>query len=146
MPALKLCRCGKKIPLEQIRCEDCQVKHDEQERERHREYKHNRTDKDAQRFYSSKNWRTIQLKIKTRDYGLCKLCWSNNKVKYMDTVHHIVPLEECKDMGLMESNLISLCESCHKRIHKEYEDISTKRKAQEELNKIVKGEGEVKKF
>lgn len=120
MALLKLCRCGKQIPLGTTMCEECMQQHMINTKARHREYKWRRKDKEAQALYSSKRWKVVRDKVKARDNGLCKLCYSDNKIRYMDTVHHIITVEECKSLILEPSNLICLCEKCHQRVHNAY--------------------------
>ncbi|PHB82455.1 HNH endonuclease [Bacillus toyonensis] len=123
---LKICRCGKTILMEQGMCEACSVIAEEKRKQRHRDYKVKRMDIDSQKFYNSKAWRVTRARIKDRDNGLCQLCWNDSKVKPMNTVHHIIPLEENDRLSLVRSNLISLCEKCHQKVHKLY-DISTEK-------------------
>ncbi|AAO36630.1 HNH endonuclease (endogenous virus) [Clostridium phage phiCTC2B] len=131
----KLCRCGKVLDYTQKYCNDCSKKFEEQNRERYRHYKKNRKDKKEQRFYVSKEWTIIRDTVKQRDRGLCKLCLSKCNITYMDTVHHIEELKDCWDKRLDPGNLISLCESCHQKVHEEYKN--NKLDIQKELEKLI---------
>lgn len=134
---LKICRCGKTVPMEQVMCEECTVVNEEKRKRRHREYKVKRTDVEKQMFYTSKSWRSTRARIKDRDNGLCQLCWSENKVKPMNTVHHIIPLEENDQLALVRSNLISLCEKCHQKVHKLYNVRTEKFNVQKKLRSLI---------
>ena len=134
---LKLCRCGKTVPMEQGMCEACAVITEERRKQRHRDYKAKRTDTDNQKFYNSKPWRVNRARVKDRDNGLCQLCWSENKVKPMNTVHHIIPLEENDRLSLVRSNLISLCEKCHQKVHKLYDVRTEKFNMQKKLRSLI---------
>ncbi|HDR7324514.1 TPA: HNH endonuclease [Bacillus toyonensis] len=133
----KLCRCGKIVLMEQRICDECNVFADEKRKQRHRDYKAKRKDTDNQKFYTSKPWRVTRARIKDRDNGLCQLCWSENKVKPMNTVHHIIPLEENERLALIRSNLISLCEKCHQKVHNLYDVRTEKFNIQKKLRSLI---------
>jgi len=62
-------------------------------------------------FYQTDAWKSISKKIMIRDDFTCKIC----KVKGIKlNVHHIIP----RSIGGTEdnSNLITLCKSCHARM------------------------------
>ncbi|HBJ2612659.1 TPA: HNH endonuclease [Clostridium botulinum] len=148
MALKKLCPgCGKLIDYYSRYCIDCSNKYKEKNKIRHKQYKANRTDKKEQRFYVSKAWLRFREVIKQRDKGLCKLCLSKGNIKYMDTVHHIEELKDCWDKRLNPNNLISLCESCHKKVHIEHlkGDIE-KKEMQSILRKLIDGEGVCENF
>lgn len=54
-----------------------------------------------------KSWQETRKKVLERDGHVCKVCGSNKTLH----VHHIVKWRESKDDS--ESNLITLCASCH---------------------------------
>ncbi|WP_324287206.1 HNH endonuclease signature motif containing protein [Bacillus cereus] len=68
---------------------------------------------------------------------MCQLCWNDSKVKPMNTVHHIIPLEENDRLALVRSNLISLCEKCHQKVHKLYEDGKERFNTQKKLRSLI---------
>lgn len=139
MANLKICRCGKLIPYTQKRCEVCEAKQVEREAQRNREYKIARQDKDIQAIYNSKTWKITVRLIANRDKNLCRLCLSEKRISYYNTVHHIVELKEDITKAFIHSNLISLCESCHQKVHKAYKISKTnKQQMQEILFKILK--------
>ncbi|MNP55871.1 HNH endonuclease [compost metagenome] len=111
----------------------------EREAQRNREYKIARQDKDIQAIYNSKTWKITVRLIANRDKNLCRLCLSEKRISYYNTVHHIVELKEDITKAFIHGNLISLCESCHQKVHKAYKISKTnKQQMQEILFKILK--------
>ncbi|MDT9345599.1 HNH endonuclease [Clostridium perfringens] len=88
--------------------------------ERHKEYKRFRIDEKEQKFYSSSEWLNKRAIIKDIDNGFCILCLSNNEIRPMNTVHHIIELKDDWSLRFENNNLICLCESCHQKVHKSY--------------------------
>lgn len=78
-----------------------------------------RDDITSRPYYRGSNWTTIRKRIRGRDGYQCQICGKTEKDigKRMD-VHHIKPyrLFETDIEANVDSNLISLCPSCH---HKE---------------------------
>lgn len=70
------------------------------------------------KFYTSKAWQKKRLEILKRDKHLCKMCQRYMVNSEGTHVHHIVELEDDKSLALVNSNLITLCSSCHTRFHK----------------------------
>lgn len=62
-----------------------------------------------------KKWETVRL-LKLRDAPLCEMCEKNGKLVVATEVHHIVPVSEGGDCYMLD-NLMSLCHSCHMKIH-----------------------------
>jgi len=92
-------------------CDECTKKYGSLEKERYRRYRANRSDKEYQIFYTSKEWKKVRETIKQRDNGLCLLCWFKNKLFInLDLVHHIEELKENWNKRLKEDNLICLCD------------------------------------
>ncbi|WP_339326461.1 HNH endonuclease [Clostridium perfringens] len=105
---------------------------------RHKEYKQHREDIKEQSFYTSTEWKTVRLKIKARDNGLCLLCLDNNLITPMNTVHHITELKEDWNERFNRENLICICEACHQKIHKEYKvNNERKRVVQQQLKSLI---------
>ncbi len=103
---------------------------------RHSIYKKDRKDTKEQKFYSSKNWIKVRDIIKNLDNNLCLVCLDNNELNNMDTVHHIEELKEDWSRRFDKDNLISLCESCHQKIHKKY--LTNKLETQHNLRALIK--------
>lgn len=133
------CKCGKKIEYTQKMCDECTKKYGSLEKERYRRYQANRTDKESQVFYNSKEWKKVRERIKNRDKGLCLMClYIDNVITSYDYVHHVEEEKERKDLRLEEDNLICLCKSCHKEVHKGYEkSLNNKTKMQNELKELI---------
>ncbi|HHD2586278.1 TPA: HNH endonuclease [Clostridium perfringens] len=127
--------CNNLIGFNETYCSKHRV---ESNKERHKCYKVRRKDKDEQAFYNSKVWRITRASVLSRDNGLCQLCLREERVRLADVVHHIIELKERRELGLITSNLLSLCDSCHKKIHSKYKKGSvTKKNTQEELFNLV---------
>lgn len=129
-------KCGKIIPYGNPYCVTCQAIVDKNKKDTNKDYNRNRRDKDTQKFYDSKPWRTTSKVVKARDKGLCMCCLSKNRIIYYNVVHHIVPIEEDNSLALDINNLICLCHSCHAKIHAEYKTKS-KIELQNRLKEMV---------
>ncbi|WMJ78471.1 MULTISPECIES: HNH endonuclease [unclassified Sedimentibacter] len=68
-------------------------------------------------FYKTKRWRDKRVIILKRDSYLCKECLRYGKTTPATTVHHVNPLEHNRQLALVSKNLISLCETCHNKMH-----------------------------
>lgn len=75
-------------------------------------YKH---DPEIRKFRNSRAWRKKAEEIKERDKYLCQVCLKKNIINTRDlSVHHITPASESQVLRLENSNLITVCEKCHK--------------------------------
>ena len=88
--------------------------------------------KDKNEIYQSREWKELTI-LKKRANPLCEQCIKDGKaigipggyVKSVECVHHIIPIEtartkeEMRRLAFDWNNLMSLCKSCHARIHKE---------------------------
>lgn len=70
-------------------------------------------------FYRSNVWKNKRKRILERDKYDCQECKRYGRKVLATTVHHIKHLEEYPELALVNSNLISLCESCHNKKHPE---------------------------
>lgn len=68
---------------------------------------------EAARFRGRSQWKRKSIEIRTRDKGLCQHCKPMGKYAFDVEVHHIVKLEQDIRLGLVNTNLISLCKVCH---------------------------------
>jgi 5-methylcytosine-specific restriction endonuclease McrA len=68
------------------------------------------------RFYDSIEWEEIKKKILKRDNYLCQFCGSHKKLE----VHHILPFSLFPELRLTEWNLITVCQTCHKKLTKNF--------------------------
>ena len=70
-------------------------------------------------FYKSKCWQMKREHILRRDKYLCQNCKRYGRRTEAVTVHHIEHLEDRPDLALEDSNLVSLCNACHNKMHPE---------------------------
>ena len=74
----------------------------------------------SEKLYSSKEWKNIRQSVLNRDFYICQICNKPNS----KTVHHIVELTPANIndaiITLNTSNLITLCEECHRCVHGDY--------------------------
>lgn len=68
-------------------------------------------------FYKSIKWKHKREIIFKRDEYLCQECKRYGKTTSATIVHHIYPLEQKPELGLVNENLISLCNTCHDKMH-----------------------------
>ncbi len=67
-------------------------------------------------FYSSEDWANKRFEIMNRDSFTCGLCGrKSNNERNIFNVHHIIPLRLDWNLRLENTNLITLCEDCHKK-------------------------------
>lgn len=73
-------------------------------------------------FYNSGEWKSKRQEILERDHYECQWCKREGKVTTADhstlEVDHIQEFEECPELALDDSNLRTLCKSCHNKRHK----------------------------
>lgn len=84
--------------------------HQKRENKRYEQYDRNPI---VRKRYGSE-WRKVRAKY-VRTHPYCELCFKEDRMKLVEEVHHKVPLSEGGTHD--EDNLISLCQSCHARIH-----------------------------
>ena len=70
-------------------------------------------------FYKSKPWLKKRAAILRRDGFLCQNCLRYGRRRDATTVHHKKHLDDFPELALIDSNLVSLCESCHNKEHPE---------------------------
>jgi len=76
-------------------------------------------DKYVNPFYKSKAWQAKRKAILRRDGYMCVECRKYGRRRDATVVHHILELEEHPELALNDKNLISLCDSCHNKMHPE---------------------------
>ncbi len=136
--------CGSLISYENNRCSKCSNRFRSKQLKTMKVYNHRR-DSEVYSFYESTEWsktrevvktrdacmcqlclsdgigKEAQLEVvKTRDACMCQLCLSDGIGKEAQLVHHIEELKESWERRLDPTNLISLCDSCHKKVHSWY--------------------------
>lgn len=72
---------------------------------------------DNDSFYESKQWRQKRAAILARDNYQCQICKRYGKLKQAVVVHHKKELSDFPELSLEDSNLISICASCHNKLH-----------------------------
>lgn len=91
---------------------------EEHKRKAERSYEKYGRDKAVRRRYG-RAWKRIRDSY-VSTHPFCELCFEKGIIVAVDEVHHRLPLTEG---GTHErSNLISLCKSCHAKIHAERGD------------------------
>lgn len=69
-------------------------------------------DRKLTEFYQSNQWKKVRRQALLRDNGMCVECGHIAEV-----VHHVVELREDYSKGLDINNLVSMCNSCHSKLH-----------------------------
>ena len=77
-------------------------------------------------FYKNNKWVVKREKILKRDKYECQNCRRYFRSKEAKTVHHIYFFEDYSELGLVNWNLISLCNGCHNKMHNRVTDEATK--------------------
>jgi 5-methylcytosine-specific restriction protein A len=70
-----------------------------------------------------RSWQRVRTRY-VHKHPLCEMCLKQGRYVAVEEVHHIVPLSEGGTND--ESNLMSLCRSCHEKIHRERGDRGTR--------------------
>ena len=78
---------------------------------------------DHHKRYGSE-WQRIRAAY-VRRHPFCERCFAEHKLTLVEEVHHILPLSEGGTNE--EANLMSLCQSCHTKIHLERGDRCNRR-------------------
>lgn len=66
------------------------------------------------RIRQSSQYLDFKKRVLKRDKYLCQICGSKNKLH----VHHIKPFSQYPDLKFDVNNGITLCEKCHRKVHK----------------------------
>lgn len=74
-------------------------------------------DGELRRFYNSTAWKRKRSWIMMRDGYLCQRCRAEGRTRPAEVVHHIRDAEHWPLLRLTDANLVSLCTTCHERIH-----------------------------
>lgn len=109
------CRsCRRLIDFGKTYCSEC-------EKKLKKEKSKNLSNKNKIAEYNVKsaNWRRVRAEIIRRDNGCCVLCYVRGKIEYKQLqVHHIVKRINNLDLSFEESNLVTVCRSCHEELEK----------------------------
>ena len=63
----------------------------------------------------TKAWRVKRLEILTRDKFKCRNCKSDKRL----TVHHLYYIDGFKPWEYSNPSMITLCDKCHRKLHKD---------------------------
>jgi len=132
-------RCGKEIPSGS----KCSCLKD-----RYREYDKYSRDKEAKKFYTTKQWRIVRAHVLSIDEIDVYLYMTTGEVEAANEVHHIVPRRDDETKEFEVGNLISLTHSTHSKIEMMYKENKGKIIAEltEMLREFRKGRGGNKVF
>ena len=86
---------------------------DEHARLENKRYEMQDRNPETRKRYGS-TWRRVRASY-VREHPYCELCFSDGLMREVQEVHHKLPLS--KGGTHSKSNLISLCKSCHAKIH-----------------------------
>ncbi|MBZ9633179.1 HNH endonuclease [Clostridium sp. FP1] len=114
MPLRPLKQCKKCITLTRNVSGYCE-EHELSKNEVSKRYDNSRDNKYVS-FYNSVGWKKLRRQALARDYGVCQHCLREGQVIAADMVHHIVEVRVDWLLRLVLGNLVSLCDSCHKKI------------------------------
>ena len=90
----------------------------EHEKQARDNYNHYERSPDVNRKYG-RAWKRIRDRYAAR-HPLCERCLEEGRLTPVEEVHHILPIS--KGGTHAETNLMSLCQSCHTKIHHELGD------------------------
>lgn len=83
-----------------------------------RNYNKYTRDPEAKKKYGNQ-WQKIRARY-VAEHPLCEQCLEEGRLRTVDEVHHIIPVSRGGTND--EENLMSLCKSCHTKIHFEMGD------------------------
>ncbi|EMG27527.1 HNH endonuclease [Listeria fleischmannii] len=91
-------------------------------------------------LYSNKRWRKVREIVLKRDYYLCQVCKREGRIIEGKTVHHIIELREDESLAYELSNLETVCDACHNRLHPERNGSQPKKKLSKDVIRFYKNE------
>ena len=84
--------------------------------ERHRQYNKTARNQESKKFYHSRAWLRLR-DIKLCNAPYCEDCLSRGIHTAATHVHHMQELTTHPHLALDEDNIMSMCISCHSRVH-----------------------------
>ncbi|WP_241559281.1 HNH endonuclease [Lysinibacillus halotolerans] len=72
------------------------------------------------KFYKSREWMRLRLQALERDNYECQECKRKGRYRRAQCVHHLKEVKVVPILALTLSNLESLCNSCHNKMHDRY--------------------------
>ena len=91
---------------------------DDHRKEARREYDRYVRSPDCSKKYG-RAWHRIRARY-VEKHPLCEMCLKEGRLTPVEEVHHILPISRGGTHA--EENLMSLCQSCHTKIHREMGD------------------------
>lgn len=85
---------------------------------RNHEYEQFQRDKSVYKMYGNQ-WRKLRA-LYISEHPVCELCEKQGRLVPVEEVHHKIPIKQGGKNTW--SNLMSLCQSCHTKIHMEMGD------------------------
>ena len=111
---IKYCHLhGKYNAIENKRCPRCEQERINRKRETDKKYDRELRAKDRKAIYNTIEWQIVREEALIRDNLMCQKCGS-----IAEEVHHIIELKDDITKAFDLDNLMSLCRTCHIRIHK----------------------------
>ena len=83
-----------------------------------REYNHYQRDPESKKRYG-RAWKRIRDRY-AAEHPLCEMCLKEGRLTPVQEVHHMLPVS--KGGTHARDNLMSLCQSCHTKIHHDLGD------------------------
>lgn len=68
-------------------------------------------------YSSDPRWRRLRERTLSRDRCRCRECSRYGRVSDAEIVHHAWPVEDWPELAFCAWNLVSLCGSCHDKMH-----------------------------
>ena len=68
-------------------------------------------------MYNDTRWKRKRASVLRRDAYQCQECRRYGKRRQGEHVHHVFPVEYYPDERYNDCNLITLCQSCHNKMH-----------------------------
>jgi len=115
-PCAKL-GCYKLVEYPNLYCDIHKEYQEKLRANKYKEYNDLRKNDKGQSFYKSKQWVNFREFILSRDNYLCQECLKNKELNPGNLVHHIIPIKIDYSRRLDEANCITVCNSCHEKIH-----------------------------
>ena len=78
------------------------------------QYLKDKYDFNIERHENKKEWLRLKSLILTEKNRTCEVCGRTCNLH----VHHILPRAECPNLSLDKENLMVVCESCHRELHR----------------------------
>lgn len=129
------CRCGAIIQGNASKCQACEERAKKTRLSQSQIYDRGRV---GERLYHTAIWQRVAKAVRARDLNLCALCKDKHILTPAQIVHHIVPLEDSTELSLDKNNCISLCRSCHERVHSLYDrSFESKQLTQQKLKCLL---------